>query len=131
MSRPTQQDAIEALLKPSHRIILLHSMRKPDPALAPLPPGYSSSRTSHYNVEIHSENTDLRVVLDSQIDVLCDAKTKIASLGEIALPELIFFDFETSFQTVLRSKTPQQSPTELLDTILAYISSALGPRMVT
>jgi len=35
--------------------------------------------------QVHTEDTDSRVVLDPQVDVLLDAKAEVAGLGEIAV----------------------------------------------
>ena len=55
----------------------------------------------HATVEIHSVNTNRRVVLDTEIDVFADTEAKVASLGEVALAELIFLDLQSTLQDFL------------------------------
>ena len=40
--------------------------------------------SSHDGEEVHSENTDTGVVLDTQVNVLLDTESKVSSLGEVA-----------------------------------------------
>lgn len=55
----------------------------------------------HAAVEVHAVDTDRWIVLDSQIDVLRNAEAEIASLGEVALPQLVFLDLEASLENLL------------------------------
>lgn len=63
--------------------------------------GNTLTRTGHAAVEVHSVNTDRRVVLDTEIDVFADTETEVASLGEVALAELVFLDFQSTLQDFL------------------------------
>lgn len=63
--------------------------------------GNTLTRTGHACVEIHSVNTDRRVVLDTEIDVFGDTETEVTSLGEVALAELIFLDLQSTLQDFL------------------------------
>lgn len=56
---------------------------------------------SHDAVEVHSVDTDGRVVLDSQIDVLGDTETEVTGLGEVLLAELVLLDLETTLDDLL------------------------------
>jgi len=56
---------------------------------------------SHAAEEVHSVNTDRRVVLDTEIDVLADTETEVASLREVALAELVFLDLQSTLQDLL------------------------------
>lgn len=55
----------------------------------------------HAAVEVHSVDTDCRVVLDTEINVLADTKTEVTGLGEVALAELIFLDLQATLQDFL------------------------------
>jgi hypothetical protein len=70
-------------------------------ALAATTLGNTLTRSGHTAVEVHSVNTDRRVVLDTEIDVFADTETKVASLGEVALTELIFLDLQSTLQDFL------------------------------
>lgn len=53
---------------------------------------------SHAAVKVHSVDTNCRVILDAQIDVLADPKSKIARRREILLPQFILLDFQTALE---------------------------------
>jgi hypothetical protein len=55
----------------------------------------------HAAVEIHAVDTDRRVVLDAKIDVLRDAEAEVASLAEVALPQLVLLDLEAALEDLL------------------------------
>jgi len=59
------------------------------------------SANSHNTVEVHSVNSNTRVVLDTEIDVLRDTESKVASLREVALAELVFLDLEATLEDLL------------------------------
>ena len=85
-------------LEPLDNILLMNPVVRSNPARAPLPLRHTGTRTAHDAVEIHSVNTDGRVVLDSQINVLGDSETKVAGLGKVALAEFVFLDFEATLE---------------------------------
>jgi hypothetical protein len=60
-----------------------------------------SSYNLHAAVEVHTVDTDTRVVLDTEIDVLVDTETEVAGLGEVALAELVLLDLETTLDDLL------------------------------
>lgn len=55
----------------------------------------------HAAVEVHAVDTDCRIILDAQIDVLTNAKPKVARLGEVLFPQLVLLDLETAFEDLL------------------------------
>jgi hypothetical protein len=61
---------------------------------------------SHAAVEIHSVDTNRRVVLDAQIDVFADTETEVASLRKVALPQLVLLDLEATLQDLLCLGSP-------------------------
>lgn len=46
------------------------------------------------DVEVHTVDTDLGVVLDAEVDVLLDTEAKVAAGAEVALGELVLLDLE-------------------------------------
>ena len=44
---------------------------------------------SKNNVEVHAVDTNTRVILDAQINVFLNTKSKVASVREIVLPQLV------------------------------------------
>jgi hypothetical protein len=61
----------------------------------------TGTRSGHAGVEVHSVDTNRRVVLNTKIDVFADTEAKVASLGEVALAELIFLDLQSTLQDFL------------------------------
>lgn len=55
----------------------------------------------HDDVEVHAVDTDRRVVLDAQVDVLGDTETEVAGGGEVALAELVLLDLEATLEDLL------------------------------
>lgn len=51
-----------------------------DSGLLGLSLGDSHTRSTHNDVEVHSEDTDSGIVLDSEIDVLLDTETEVSGL---------------------------------------------------
>jgi hypothetical protein len=52
---------------------------------SPLPPGDPHTWSSHDDVEVHTENTDSWVVLDTEINVLLDTETEVSGGGEVSV----------------------------------------------
>jgi len=76
-------------------------VRSTNLGLAPPAPSNTLAGTGHAAVKVHSVNTNSRVVLDSQVNVLGDTETKVASLGEVALAELVLLDLEATLEDFL------------------------------
>ena len=53
---------------------------------------------SHAAVKVHPIDTNGRVIFDTEIDVFRDTKTKVASIREVLLPQLILLDLEASLK---------------------------------
>ena len=64
-------------------------MAVPDSCLVPLPAGDSLAWSGENDDEVHTEDTDLWVVLDAEIDVLSDTEAEVALIGEAGLWEFI------------------------------------------
>ena len=116
-------DTLEAALVPLDGLLLVDLVRGTDAGLATsaagdtltragpiinvrtmslfVPTPCLPSRHSHATVEVHSVNTDTRVVLDTQVDVLGDTETEVAGLGEVALAELVLLDLEATLEDLL------------------------------
>lgn len=67
--------------------------------------GNALTRAGHAAVEVHTVDTDRRVILDPQVDVLVDTETKVAGLREVALPQLVLLDLEATLQDLLSLRT--------------------------
>lgn len=66
----TTDNSVEPLLEPRHAVLLLDLVLESDSATLVLPSGNSHTGSAHDDVEVHTEDTDTGVVLDTQVDVL-------------------------------------------------------------
>merc|ERR1719315_847544 len=72
-----QDDPIILGLKPFHSILLRQAVGSPNMADFTTPMTNIHSRTTKYNVEIHSVYTNAWVVLNPQINVFLNSKTEV------------------------------------------------------
>jgi len=94
-------DALEAVLVPLDDLGGVDLVGCADLVLATATAGDTLTGTGHDDVEVHSVDTDRRVVLDAQVDVLGDTETEVAGLGEVALAELVLLDLEATLEDLL------------------------------
>lgn len=92
------EDAIEPLLEPRHGVLLGNTMREAHPRLLHLSPCNACSGPSHYNVEVHSKDTNTRIVPRPEIDMFLDSETKMPIGGEVATEKLVFLDLKSTFK---------------------------------
>ena len=82
---------------------------------------------AQHDVEVHAVDSDGRVVLDTQIDVLLDTESEVAVLAEVLAPQLVLTDLKRldcwDLIVFCHSIVHTLSP-------LSRISSALGPLTV-
>lgn len=111
LDRLTRDNTVESLLEPgnspiifiSHYSTLKHNpstarggskkvcdlllrpnpVRSTDLADSVLPGGNSHTGSAHDDVEVHTEDTDSRVVLDTEVNVLLNTETEVTGLGEV------------------------------------------------
>lgn len=96
-----EDDTVEALLEPRSGLLLPDTVGGTDTRLTALAAGNTGTRTSHADEEVHTENTDTRVVLDTQVNVLGDTETEVAGLREVALAELVLLDLQATLENLL------------------------------
>lgn len=101
-----EDDTVESLLEPCHRVLLLHPMCRPNTSLLLLPPRHPCTRSAHHDIEVHAENTDTGVVTGTKVDVLLDTEAKVAGLGEVLAAELVLLHLETTLEDLLGLGTP-------------------------
>ena len=121
VERLLPHDTLEPVLEPLERLLLADEVASTDlglaasalgnaltrtgPVISCQPPIRKSlaspSRNLHADVEVHAVDTDRWVVLDTQVNVLRDTETEVASLGEVALPQLVLLDLEATLQDLL------------------------------
>lgn len=71
-----------------------------NPRFSTSPLSNTLARAGHAAVEVHAVDTDGRVVLDAQVDVLGDAEAEVARLGEVALAQLVLLDLEAALENL-------------------------------
>lgn len=98
---PLSDNTIEAGLEPADSLVTLDAVGGTNGALHAAAAGDALTRAGHAAVEVHAVDTDGGVVLDTEIDVLGDTETEVASLGEVALAELILLDLEATLENLL------------------------------
>merc|ERR1712168_163940 len=67
------------------------------------------SWSSQHNVEIHSVDTNTRIVLDTQINMFGNTKAKIAGGREISLSQFVFLHLQSFLQDFFCLGTPHSA----------------------
>lgn len=93
-----QDDTIEPLLEPSHRIVLGDSVSEPNPSSALPPLGHAHPRSPHHHVKVHTKDTNPGVIPRTEIDVLLNPEPKVARIGKVFPSEFVLLDFETALK---------------------------------
>jgi hypothetical protein len=94
-------NAIESRLKPLDGLVTVDAVAGADSALGAAATGDTLTGAGHAAVEIHSVDTDGRVVLDTEIDVFADTESEVAGLAEVALAQLVLLDLEATLENLL------------------------------
>jgi hypothetical protein len=98
--RNLSDNAIETLFEPFDSLVAVDAVASADSALAAAPAADTLTRAGHAAVEIHTIDTNRGIVFDTKIDVLVDAEAEVASLAEVALPELVLLDLEATLKNL-------------------------------
>ena len=98
MKMTHKDNTIKALLEPSHSILPLHTVLEPYPSPLRLPLRNTPTRASHDNVEVHPENTNVRVVPRAQVDMFGDTETEVTSLAEVLAAEFVFLHLQPALE---------------------------------
>lgn len=116
-------NSLEPILEPLNRLRLIDTVTSTNFALASSPLGYSLTRSCpisksapyhpsqyphvsfppekndlHAAIKVHSINPNRRIIFDPQINMLTNPKPKIPRLREILFPQLIFLNFQPTFE---------------------------------
>lgn len=115
----TTHNAFEAVLEPFDRLLLVdpvgrshlslaasslsHSLTRSSPSNQsvsshPLPSKAHPRSNVHAAVEVHSIDSNRRVILDSKIDMFTNAESEVARLGEVPPLQLIFLHLQTTLE---------------------------------
>ena len=87
-----KNNSIELLLEPLHRLLPGDTLTRSEPGGAPLPASNTVARPLQHNKEIHTEDTNMGVILQTEIDVFLNTETEVSSLGEVPGKELVLLD---------------------------------------
>ena len=86
------ENAIKLLHKPLHRLLASNTVRGTNAATALLTLGNATTGAAHNHVKVHAVDANARVVFQTQVNVLVNAKAKVARIRKVFLPELILLD---------------------------------------
>jgi hypothetical protein len=100
-SNLTGNNAVETLLEPRDGLVGLDLVGEADAATLGLAAGDTETGAAHDDEEVHTENTDSGVVLDTEVDVLVDTETEVSGLGEVTAAELVLLDLEGALKDLL------------------------------
>ena len=95
-----KNDTIVLLLEPLHSFFASNFVRITDSASLSLSLADTTTGTSKLDVEIHTENTSVGIVLDTEINVLLNTKTEVAGIGEVVLNELVLLDLQATLKNL-------------------------------
>ena len=95
-----ENDTIVLLLEPLHGLLASHLVRVAKSASLGLSLRHATTGASQLHVEIHTEDTGVGVVLDTQINVLLNTETEVARVGEVLLHQLVLLHLQTALQNL-------------------------------
>jgi|JI6StandDraft_1071083.scaffolds.fasta_scaffold03368_9 hypothetical protein len=93
--------SVELALEPLHGILLADPLGGTQARAATLPQADASASTSQHDVEVHTEDTGVGVVLHAQIDVLLNSEAEVSGVREVLLLELLVADLEAPIEDFL------------------------------
>ena len=85
-----ENDTVILGLEPFHGIVLGESVGESQAAGLVLLVAHVHTGTAKDNIEVHTVNTDGRIVLDTQVNVLLDTEPEISISREVVTAQLIF-----------------------------------------
>ena len=95
-----ENDTIVLLLEPLHGLLASHLVRVAKSASLGLSLRHATTGASQLHVEIHTEDTGVGVVLDTEINVLLNTEAEVAGVGEVLLHELVLLHLQTALQNL-------------------------------
>ena len=91
----SDDDTVIRVLEPLDCVHLSDELSLSDVACGVFASCDSASSAGQHNVEVHAVDSNLRIVLDAQVDVLLDAKSKVSVLREVRCLQLILANLES------------------------------------
>lgn len=93
------------LLEPSNGVFLGHQMMLTNSTRADLTTRHTVTGSDQYDKEIHTENTSVGIILQTQINVFGDTETKASSIREVLLLQLVFLYLQTTIKDFVSLET--------------------------
>merc|ERR1719204_2951718 len=101
-----KNDAVVFGLEPLHGVVLDQPVGESDGSGAPLLLEHILSGPAQHDVEVHTVDADVRVVFDTQIDMLSNTEAEVALVGEVFTPQLELFNLESPLEDLLCLGSP-------------------------
>ena len=120
-------NSIILLLEPLDGVFAADLVVLANGRLASLSASNTGTGTVHDNVEVHAVNSDIRVVLNTQVNVLGNTEAKVTSLREVSVSELVFLDLKTTLKNLLSLRATDSD----VDSNLFVSSDAKGSDSVS
>eukprot|EP01084_Bolivina_argentea_P303973 524907_1 len=96
-----EDDTVVGLLEPLDGVVARQAVGEANLAAAVLALGDAGARAAEDDEEVHAVNAGRRVVLEAEVNVLLDAKAKVAARAEVAVEELKLLDGEGLLEDLL------------------------------
>lgn len=96
--RLIQNNSIVSLLEPLHGFLPRNLVRVTNVAALSLSLAHTTSRTRQLHIEIHTENTCVWIILNTEIDMLLNTKAEVSRLREVSLHQLVFLHLQTALK---------------------------------
>merc|ERR1719249_477411 len=101
-----EDDTVVLGLEPLHGVLLGQAVWEANLANLGSPVSHIHAGPAEDDKEVHTIDTNARVILDSQVNVLLDAEAKVAVVGEVLLPQLVLLNLEAPLQNLLCLRAP-------------------------
>ena len=90
-----EEGTLELLPVPFLGLLLRDAVLRADSGLAVLAAGNAVAGTLEDDIDVHTMDTNIPVVLEAKIDVLFDTETEVAGAGEATLVNFVIVDLES------------------------------------
>merc|ERR1712029_935604 len=104
-----EDDTIVFGLEPLHGVVLDQSVGESDGSCAPLLLEDVHAWPTQHNIEVHTVDADVGVVLDAKIDVLLDTKSKVALVREVLTAQFELTDLEAPLEDLFCLRSPDSA----------------------
>jgi hypothetical protein len=94
----SENNTLKLVLEPLDSVFLGNLLMQTYTSLTDLASADTSTRPCKVDEKVHSVDTGGGIVLDTQINVLGDSKTKVSGITKVLLQEFIFLHLEATLQ---------------------------------